>query len=343
MSKFARKSGSGRLPTGSTLFDLVMGGGYLPGRVFNLVGDKSSGKTLLAAEAVATARRHLGDRLVWVYDDAEAGFSFDSVAMYGFDLMRSPLYDEPVQSTTVEAFEYNLRDALDRTPEGYTLIYVLDSLDSLSSAAELERADDAFKKAAKDGEPAGVKAGTYGTERAKAMSELFRVLVGRIDERKAVLVVVSQVRENIGVSFGEKYRRAGGKALDFYASAIVWLSEVEKHRKKGLPVGVTTKVLAKKNKTGLPFRQAFLRILFDYGVDDVDSCIDYLFDGLTEQGKARPWPKTGVEWNGQSFKRRSDLIRHIEDNGHESQLRAQVKAKWNELEASIKSERKRKF
>lgn len=99
-----RKQPVEKFSSGCTVFDLILGGGLPVGKIVNIVGDNSSGKTLLACEAIAAARKHFGDKLRWRYDDAEAGFSFDSELLYGFEIVDP----DKAPSATIEEFELNL-------------------------------------------------------------------------------------------------------------------------------------------------------------------------------------------------------------------------------------------
>ena len=308
--------------SGSSLLNLVLGGGYPIGTMVNLVGDKSSGKTLLAMEAIAEARKIFGNKLQWFYDDVEAGFSFNSMDLYGFDLIN----DEDIHSITIEDFELNLHNKLNKLKDDEFLIYVVDSFDALTSAAEIKRAEERRKAIEAGKEPKG----SYGMEKQKFTSEFFRLQVKHIRDKNCLLVIVSQTRDNIGVMFGEKKRRAGGNALDFYASQILWLAESEKQKKKDIPVGITIKANAKKNKYGKPFRKCFVNMLFDYGIDDIK----------TNMGKQS---NKKVIWNEKEYSPKG-LVQFIEENNMEQELKYEVCKKWDELEIAISSkERKKRF
>lgn len=275
------------IPTGSTLLDCVVSGGWALGRVVNIVGDKSAGKTLLAIEACANFAQKYPDGQIW-YNEAEAAFDEGYAEALGLpvDDVFFVNGDEPkdVQVTTKikEGSETIETNDSNHTVEGLfehlgnvcnfhkkndikNGLYVIDSLDAFSDRAELEREIDK---------------GTYGQNKAKKMSELFRRLVRKIEDVNLTVIVISQVRDNIGVTFGATKTRSGGRALDFYASQVVWLAEAGKIKKtmSGIErvVGVKIKAKCKKNKVGIPFRECDYPIEFGYGVDDLLSCAEWL-------------------------------------------------------------------
>lgn len=325
------------ISTGCTLLDCSLGGGFAKGKVVNLVGDKSTGKTLIALESLAKAFRNYGKKLVDRLNDAEGGQSFNVKKMYGFELDDSK---EP--SDTIEDFNNDLRSCLDGLKKDQFLFYILDSLDGLSSSAELRREEER-KAAAKEGKD--YKGGTYNLEKQKMLGQLFRTQTNQIKSKNALLLIVSQVRNNI-TGYGKKYYRTGGKALDHYSCQIIWLAEKEKQIKKGRVTGVTLHVLVDKNKVGLPFRECFINVLFDYGIDDISTSIDFLYDLKTTEGKLKKASKgeesKKLKWGRKEFTRNS-LITYIEDNDLEDELAQQVKDKWQAIEDSVASKRKSKY
>lgn len=335
-----------KISSGCDVFDLALGGGFPIGKIVNIVGDRSSGKSLLCMEFIAKARKIYGDKLKWFYDDVEAGFSFDCKKMYGFDIISSKRKEK--DSDTIEEFEYNFEKQISNIEKDEILIYVLDSFDSLSSKAAKERFKKKMKKMEEDDNKK--EKGSYKLEKTTEFGEFFRLKKQNIRDKNCILVVVSQVRENIGVVFGKKYYRTGGKALDHYASQIIWLSETEKQEQtiKGrkYKTGITIKAMIEKNKVGKPFRECFINILFDYpyGVDNVSSNIDYLYNLKTELGKLKDgYKKKKIEWNGKEFTR-EDLIYHIEENNLEETLKNGVIKDWQEIEESLSNnKRKRKY
>jgi recombination protein RecA len=322
------------LPTGITLYDLMLGGGYPLGKIVNVVGDNSTGKTLLNLECLAYNKKLMKNRLKFFYDDAESGFSFDAKKMYGVDLFK----DGQKNSTKVEEFDYQLSKEIETLKKEDTLLYILDSLDALSSQAESDRNDERMK--AMDDEKVYDK-GTFAMERQKMLSEMFRLKSSKIGDKNVTVVIISQVRANIGVMFGEKYTRTGGKALDFYASQAVWLAVAKKKEKEGRVIGVRIKAKTKKNKVGIPFRDCFIDVLFDYGVDNVTSNLNFLYDLLTPQGEEKSKRQT-CEWDGKEY-RVNELISYLEKENLEDELAKRVIKKWNGIEDKISSKRKSKW
>lgn len=270
--------------TGSTLVDLLVGGGmsmgFPSGRIVNFYGESGSGKTFFGCELIAAAHRQYKDKFHWVYDDAERGFSFDGEKMWGVNI----LGDNPVRSNTVEDLYYNVRKFLRDLKDDECGIYVVDSLDALSNADNEEIAE-ARMKAGDRGE--AYDKGTYGMSSQKFLSqEFFRKIAKELDDKNSLLVFVSQLRDNVNAGlYGKKRRKSGGSALDFYCDTIVELKTKEKFTKNDRVYGVCVEAELTKSKTSRPFRSALINVLFDYGIDDISSNIDYLFDLKTDMGK----------------------------------------------------------
>lgn len=294
-------------PTGSTLLDLIVGGGvgegYSFGNVINIVGDTGAGKTLLACEVIAASHYKYGEKLKWVYDDCESGFTFDTEKLYGFEIMPKNSADR-TRSNTVEDAYVNVRKFVESLKKGEHGIYVIDSLDGLTSK-ELDRlADDHYKQALK-GEDSGK--GSYKVGKAKYLSqEFFPQLVDLLEKTNCILIVISQVRENINPRSFEKYVRSGGKAMDFYCHTVLWLAAAKKVRRKDIVIGVVIKAKTTKSKTPRPYREGFITVYFNYGIDDVATNVDFLYGFRTDTGElvknaSAIWQE-GKEINSQNIK-----------------------------------------
>lgn len=282
--------------TGCRLFDMVIGGnkgvhGVPSGRFINLVGDKSAGKTFLSNEFIANAYHNFDKKKFrWVYDDCESGYSFDTQSLYGFDIMP----EEPIHSTTVEEAFYNITKFAEKLKDDQFGIYVLDSLDGLTSEEQDKRAEERIKSIENDKEMKG----TYGMGKAKYLSqEFFPQLCSAIEKKNILVIIISQIRDNVDMFSFEKYARAGGKALDFYAHSVIWLATAKKIEKSDTPVGVVVKAKTTKSKTPRPFRECFFSFLYDYGLDGIGTGVDYLFDLRTPKGELNTKAKA-IRWNG---------------------------------------------
>jgi recombination protein RecA len=251
--------------SGCAVLDCVLGGGYPLGRMTNIVGDKSTSKTGLATEALINFMRRYPDGKP-VYRDTEAAFDLDYAVAMGLKKDQVDLGDPEKPIITIEAFMREFDDYLaERIKTKTPGMYVIDSLDALSDEDEMDR---------------DIGKGSYGTQKAKTLSIFFRTTGYKIEQSKVLLLIVSQVRDNIGAMFGEKYKRSGGHALDHHASQILWLSHVKTLKKTinkvDRPYGILVKAKAKKNKVGLPLRDAEFTFRFGYGIEDVEASVAWL-------------------------------------------------------------------
>lgn len=247
------------ISSGCQLLDKVIGGGYPIGRVVNIVGDKSTGKTNLAIEACANFAIKYPKGRIW-YHESEAAFDKIYAEKLGLPVDRIEFEDLNTIGGLFDLLQEKIKEKSDEPG-----LYIVDSLDAFTDVAEQKR---------------GIDEGSYGTGKPKQMSELFRRLIQDIKKSKILLIIISQIRDKIGVTFGEKKTRAGGHALDFYASQVVWLSELKKITKtiKNItrPIGIEIKAKCKKNKVGMPFRECEFPIIFNYGIDDMLANLEWL-------------------------------------------------------------------
>ena len=257
------------IPSGCALLDCVLGGGWALKRVVNIVGDRSSGKTLLAIEACANFALKYPKGKIY-YREAEAAFDEGYAEELGLPVKRVDFGKDGLDTNwdTIEDIFEDLDAKLAECEKAKVAgLYIIDSLDALTSRAELDRKIDQ---------------GSYGLEKPKMMGKMFRQLTRRIKAANFCVIVISQVRDKIGVVFGEKHTRSGGKALDFYASQILWLSHLKTlTRTMGSvkrAVGVRIKAKCKKNKVSLPFRECEFEIAFGFGVNDTEASLEWLME-----------------------------------------------------------------
>lgn len=253
------------IPTGSTGLDCVLGGGWPLGRMSNIVGDSKTGKTLLAIEACANFAKVYPKGKIW-YRESEAAFDKSYAAALGMPIDRIAFVESDCAFRTVEDFYNDLKAACETIKKlKVPGLYILDSLDALSDDAEMEREIDK---------------GSYGANKAKKLHELFRKLVQPLNESGMSLIIVSQIKDKIGVVFGKTQERSGGHAMDFYASIIIWLHHLKRltvaRNKIERATGVRVHAKCDKNKVGLPFREFRFVLRFSYGIDDLQSNLEWL-------------------------------------------------------------------
>lgn len=300
--------------TGCIVLDKLIGGkkdqfGVPVGRFINIVGDKSAGKTFLSNEFIAWAHYEFGKKFKWCYDDCESGYSFDTESLYGFEIMPEEK-EERVHSENVEDAFCNISNFANSLKKDEFGIYVLDSLDGLTSQEQDDRAEER-KKLFKEGKK--LEKGTYAMGKQKFLSqEFFPQLCDEIEEKNVLVIIISQIRENVDPMSFEKYSRAGGKAMDFYAHTVLWLATAKKILKKETPVGVVVKAKTTKSKTPRPYRERFFTFLYDYGLDNIGTSIDYLFDLRTLTGELNK-KSNAIKWDGDNSLDKKQLKEFLQE------------------------------
>lgn len=257
------------LRTGIHAFDLMVGDGIPYGRIIEIYGDESTGKSLLALEIAKAVQRENG---VVVLFDTEATAPRKFMTRVGVNvddiIHRKPETIEELKSDFIA-----IDSAFAKADPDLKICYIHDSVAATPSKGELE-----WDKKLKEWVPRDVEMGA----RARAMSMLCRHICQRISRRKAIYIAVNQVRDKIGVMFGEKTTTPGGRALRFHSSVRVQLNRGRKLMGSDQKYqGVMCNVFIKKNKVSEPFRKAPLAILWKKGFDEYSG----LSDLLQEQGR----------------------------------------------------------
>ena len=334
----------GYVPTGCTLLNLVLSdrvdGGFGLGKMANIIGDSSSGKSLLALSLLAEcAHRKEFDGYRLIYDEPEQACEFDIEGLFGrvtAQRIEPPRVDDeglPVHSETVQDFHGNIHTLLD---SGAPFVYILDSLDALDTEEDQKKAEEMIKARQRGGSVTG----TYGMAKPKAMSWILRHIVGRLKETKSALIIISQTRDNINpLSFSTK-TRSGGRALKFYCTHELWLAVKSVIKKRDREVGIYVKIKVSKNKlTGKREDSLSIPLYRAYGVDDIGASVDFLV-------KEKHWKKKGLKIVAEELDlecSRKKLIREIERKGLKEKLDKVVEKVWQEIEESLKLDRKPKY
>jgi len=275
------------IPTGSLSFDAALGVGGMPrGRVLEIFGPESSGKTTLALHVIAEAQKRGG---MAAFIDAEHALDAGYAKKLGVDvdnlLVSQPDFGEQALEIAEALVRSNAIDVL-----------VIDSVAALVPKAEL------------DGEMGDSLPGLQ----ARLMSQALRKLTAIVAKSKTSLIFINQIREKIGVMFGNPETTTGGRALKFYSSVRVDVRRIASIKDGDRVVGNRTKVKIVKNKMAAPFREAEFDILYGEGISKEGDLID-LAVGLNLVEKSGAWFSFGGERIGQGRENARLFIRDHAD------------------------------
>ena len=284
--------------TGAINLDAAIGVGGIPrGRVTEIFGPESSGKTTLALHVVASAQRAGGAA---AYIDAEHALDVEYARKLGVDI-ETLLVSQP--DTGEQALE--ITEILVRS--GAVDVIVIDSVAALVPRAEIE----------------GDMGDSLPGLQARLMSQALRKLAGAINRSRSSVIFINQLREKIGVMFGNPETTSGGRALKFYASVRLDMRRIGPVKERDVVIGNHVRVKVVKNKVAPPFRQAEFDIMFDEGISHESLLVDIAAEaGIIE--KAGAWYGYGKERIGQG---RENAKLYLKDH---AEMSAEIEAKVKE-------------
>ena len=289
------------IPTGSLALDAALGIGGVPkGRIIEIYGPESSGKTTLALHILAQAQKQGGEV---AFVDAEHALDPDYAAALGVDT-DNMLVSQP--DTGEQALE--ITDALVRS--GAVDAIVVDSVAALVPKQEIE----------------GEMGDTFVGLQARLMSQALRKLAGTIAKTNCVVVFINQLRMKIGVMYGNPETTTGGNALKFYSSVRLDVRRVEAIKEGGNVVGNKTRVKVVKNKVAPPFREAYFDIMFGEGISKWGELVDLAVQMDVVQ-KSGSWFSMGDERIGQG----KDSVKNFLMNNPDIAEEVEAKVRQNLL------------
>jgi recombination protein RecA len=270
------------LSSGCLALDYILGGGFPVGRITEIYGDTSTGKSLIAAQVAALAQE---DGHIVLMADSESAVSLPIMEAVGVDI-DNLIYSNP--DTVEEVFE-QFGKAIELKAKKYPdelLVLIWDSVAATSVKFEME---EDYGKA-------------FMGRHAGVISQAMRKITRQISGNQVCAIFLNQVREKIGVMFGDNETTFGGKAIPFHSSVRLRLKLgskiVDKSRKKNKVIGIETTGSVVKNKVAEPFREATLPIYFGHGIDDAQASLEWLKDN--EYIKPGSWMK--MELDGEEVK-----------------------------------------
>ncbi|MBD1860875.1 MULTISPECIES: recombinase RecA [Trichocoleus] len=272
------------IPTGALTLDLALGGGLPKGRVIEIYGPESSGKTTLALHAIAEVQKAGG---IAAFVDAEHALDPSYSAALGVDIENLLVSQPDTGEAGLEIVDQLVRSAA-------VDIVVIDSVAALVPRAEIE------------GDMGDIHVGLQ----ARLMSQALRKITGNIGRSGCTVVFLNQLRQKIGVTYGNPETTTGGNALKFYASVRLDIRRIQTLKKGTEEFGIRAKVKVAKNKVAPPFRIAEFDVIFGKGISTLGCLID-----LAEEMGVITRKGAWYSYNGENISQgRDNGIKYMEEN-----------------------------
>jgi len=294
-------------PTGALTLDLALGGGYPKGRVVEIYGPESSGKTTLTLHAIAEVQRRGG---VAAFVDAEHALDPVYAAALGVDIENLLVSQPDTGEMALEIVDQLVRSAA-------VDIVVVDSVAALTPRAEIE------------GEMGDLAVGSQ----ARLMSQAMRKITGNIGKSGCTVIFLNQLRQKIGVTYGSPETTTGGNALKFYASVRLDIRRIQTLKRGTEEYGIRAKVKVAKNKVAPPFRIAEFDILFGRGISSVGCLLD-----LAEENGVVVRKGAWYSYEGDNIGQgRDNTITWLEQNpSQKDEIETKVRQKLSETSDSLR-------
>lgn len=268
-----------RIETGCLSLDYVLGGGLPTGRIIEVYGEPSSGKTVMALFMIREIQKRGGKA---AFIDCENSFSVNFAEKIGVDVKKL-IFSQAVCAEDV----LNIVDSLVKTNE--LDLIVVDSVASMVPRKELE------------GEVGDVQMALV----ARIMSQALRMITGIAAKTKTSLIFLNQTRQKIGIYYGNPNTTGGGKALKFYASIRIEVKKGKTIKEDNEIIGNLVKLEATKNKTAPPFRETEFELYYNSGIDVVEDLLDFIIkkELVKKNGNTLSWGETKLGGSREAAKK----------------------------------------